>query len=76
VADGNKERLDQEAKAKQQAALDWPIEERGDPPGQWYRDMARAEFPSLSVEEQAIITDRNRGHDWLARMKAQGRVQG
>lgn len=74
TAQANKDELDRQAKAKQEAAKDWPIEERGDAPGQWYDEWAKAEFPLLSAEEQEAVAKRTKGHDWLAGMKAKRRV--
>jgi hypothetical protein len=54
-------------------AKDWPASERGDYPGQWYKDMARAELPLLSAEEREAVIERTERHEWMAAQRRRER---
>lgn len=65
-----KDRLAEEAKELQRKAMDWPVEERGDRPGQWYEETARAEMEMMSAEMREGILDQWRRYDYVRRKKA------
>jgi hypothetical protein len=71
-----RDRLDAEAADKRSTASDWPIEERGDRPGQWYERMSALELPRYDEQDREEIIDRARRHDWAASQKRHKRRVG
>jgi hypothetical protein len=65
----NRDHIEAEHRAQMAAAAEWPVEQRGDPPGEWYERLAQCDLKLMEPEERDATLKKWRGHEWLAQKK-------